>query len=353
MKTRVVKVGKYLIGGDNPIRVQSMTNTDTENVKSTIEQIRKLLSVGCEIIRISVPTQRSAENIKIFKREFPDIPLVADIHFDHKLALRSMENGIDKLRINPGNIKDPKHIKKIVEMAKDKSIPIRIGINGGSLPEDILKKYNDKLTPEGMFEAANREIEYFEDADYFNIIVSLKASDVITTVKANEMFRETYDYPLHIGITEAGGLYGGTIASSVGLGILLYEGIGETIRVSLSTDPLEEVRAAFTILKNLELREYGVTIHSCPTCSRTEINIIELSKYFEEKFAKEKQKITISIMGCVVNGPGEALNSDFGIVGTKKDMIIYKKGNIIKKIPKDTKKEKVFEIIKKLVKGEK
>jgi len=353
VKTRVVKVGKYLIGGENPIRVQSMTNTNTENIVGTIAQIRQLLSVSCEIIRISVPTHRSAENIKIYKKEFPDTPLVADIHFDHKLALLSMEMGIDKLRINPGNIKNPRYIKEIIESASEKNIPIRIGINGGSLPDDILRKYNDKLTPEGMVETAQREIEYFEKENFHNIIVSLKASDVINTIKANEIFREKYNYPLHIGITEAGGLYGGTIASSVGLGILLYKGIGETIRVSLSADPLEEVRAGFTILKDLGLRKYGVTIHSCPTCSRTEINIIELSKFFEEQFSKEKKDITVSIMGCVVNGPGEALQSDIGIVGTRKNILIYKKGKIFKEVLKTISKEELLKIVKKIVEKEK
>ena len=330
MEVSSVKIGKYTLGKNEPIRVQSMTNTKTEDAKSTIEQIKRLKDVGCEIVRISIPTIKAAENIPVFKNQFPDLPLVADIHFDYRLALKSIEYGIDKLRLNPGNIQNKEQIKEIVLKAKKRNIPIRIGINGGSLPKDLIEKYH-KITPAAMVEAAEREIKYLEELDFREIIISLKSSDVRTTIEANKIFRERFSYPLHLGITESGTINSGSINSAVGIGTLVYMGIGETIRISLSGDPVKEVTVGYRILKALRKRSYGITIHSCPTCSRANIPVADIAEELEELLKGNKKDITICVMGCVVNGPGEALQSDIGIVGTELGYIIYEKDRVIKK----------------------
>ncbi len=333
MRTKKVRIGDLIIGGGSPVRVQSMTNTPTEDLKRTKAQISALAAAGCEIVRISIPSVKAAENIEKFKNAFPDIPLVADIHFDYRLALLSIERGIDKLRLNPGNITAKDKVAEIVYAARRKKIPIRIGINGGSLPASIKEKYH-KPTAEALVAAAAEEIAYFKKLEYENIVVSLKSSDVPVTVKANRLFRERYPYPLHLGITEAGTAIGGTVKSAVGIGILLNEGIGDTLRISLSGDPVTEVHTGFAILRELGLRRTGLDLIACPTCSRTEIDVAGISAQIEKKFRGMKEPLRVAIMGCIVNGPGEASEADIGIVGTKSGYVIYVNGKIIKKITK-------------------
>lgn len=313
------------------MRVQSMCNTDTRDVEATVRQILALEKEGCEIIRVAVLDMEAAKAIGKIKKKI-HIPLVADIHFDYKLALECIEQGIDKIRINPGNIGSEEKIKAVVTACKKKKIPIRIGINGGSLEKDILKKYKDKVTAEGMVESAMRHIKILEKYKFKDILISMKASDIERTVEAYRLLAKKVDYPLHIGVTEAGTLFRGTIMSSIGLGILLYEGIGATLRVSLTADPMDEIPVAWEILKSLKLRTRGVTITSCPTCGRTQIALIELAKQVEAATKNIDKNIHISVMGCVVNGPGEAREADIGVAGGKGMGAIFRKGKVIRSV---------------------
>ena len=329
-KSKQIAIGNVKIGGNAPISVQSMCNTDTRDVAKTLEQINELASAGCEITRLAVLNKDAAEAIKeIVKKS--TIPLVADIHFDYRLALQCIENGIHALRINPGNIGKKEHTIKVVEAAKSHNIPIRIGINAGSLEKEFAQM--DLPLHQKMIKSALRHIEILEDLNFYDIKLSLKSSDVLTTIKAYEEIANIIDYPLHLGVTEAGTLKTGLIKSSIGLGTLLSQGIGDTIRVSLTENPTEEVEAGFGILKSLELREKGIKFVSCPTCGRTQIDLIGLAKKVEERFKNLDLPITIAVMGCPVNGPGEAKHADFGIAGAIKEGYIFKKGEIIARVP--------------------
>lgn len=329
-KTREVKVGNLIIGGRNKVVIQSMTNTTTSDVEKTVAQIKELEKAGCELVRMTINNLEAAEAIREIKKRVA-IPLVADIHFDYKLALAAMENGIDKLRINPGNIGSDENVEKVVKMAKEKRIPIRIGVNSGSIEKDILKKYG-KPTAEGMVESAMYHINLLEKYDFHDIVISLKASNVKMMVEAYRKIKELVDYPLHLGVTEAGTAFQGTVKSAIGIGALLVDGIGDTIRVSLTENPVEEIKVAKEILKVLGLRETGVEIVSCPTCGRTEIDLIGLAKKVEKEFENEQRKIKIAVMGCVVNGPGEAREADYGVAGGKGEGVLFKKGEIVKKV---------------------
>lgn len=329
--SRVVKVGPYKLGGNNPVRVQSMCNTDTRDAVATVKQILALEKKGCEIVRVAVPDMAAAQAISAIKKKI-HIPLVADIHFDYKLALECIEQGIDKIRINPGNIGSEEKIKAVVMACKKRRVPIRIGINGGSLERDILQKHKNKVTAEGMVESAMRHIRILEKYKFKDILISLKASDIERTVEAYRLLAKKVDYPLHIGITEAGTIFRGTIMSSIGLGILLYEGIGATMRVSLTADPMDEIDVAWEILKSLKLRKKGVTITSCPTCGRTRIALIDLAKRVEEATKSMDKDIHIAVMGCVVNGPGEAREADIGVAGGDGMGAIFRKGKVIKSV---------------------
>lgn len=329
-KTRIIYVGKVPIGGGNPIAVQSMTKTDTSDTKSTIRQIKSLEKTGCEIVRLAVPDMDAAKSLGVIKKSI-NIPLIADIHFNWRLALEVINQGVDGIRINPGNIGAKWKIKEVVTAAKDRGIPIRIGINAGSLEKDILKKYGHP-EPCAMVESAERHIEILEDMNFSNIKVSLKASDVLKTVEAYRLFSQKYDYPLHVGISEAGPPPYGIIKSSVGIGILLSEGIGDTIRVSLTAKPEEEVRAAYGILGALGIRKRGVDIISCPTCGRCKIDLKRLMKRVEMKLRKIDRPLKVAVMGCVVNGPGEAREADLGVAGGKGRGIIFRKGKIIRQV---------------------
>lgn len=309
--------------------VQSMCNTDTRNAGATLAQIKRLEQAGCEAVRLAVPDTEAARALGSIKKG-TGIPLIADIHFDHRLALEALKQGVDALRINPGNIGGKEKTAEVVRMCKDKGVPIRIGVNAGSLEKHLLEKYRHP-TPEAIVESATSHIRILEDLNFTDIKVSLKASDVLTTVQAYRLFSMKYDYPLHIGISEAGTLFSGTIKSSVGLGILLAEGIGDTMRVSLTADPVEEVHVAYEILKALKIRQRGVNIISCPTCGRTEIDLIGLAETVEKRLAHIKEPITVAVMGCVVNGPGEAREADVGIAGGKGVGLLFKHGEIIRK----------------------
>ena len=345
-KTRKIRVGNIFIGGDAPVVVQSMCNTDTRDVKATVAQIKKLQSAGCEIVRVAVPDMVAAKAIGKIKKQV-SVPLVADIHFSAEYAMEAMRQGIDKLRINPGNIGNEDKIRMVVLEAKKRKIPIRIGVNGGSLEKDILKKYKDKVTAKAMVESAMRHIKILEKYKFKDIAISLKASDIERTVEAYRMLSKKVNYPLHIGVTEAGTSFRGTIMSSIGLGILLFEGIGDTLRVSLTADPVEEVRVAWEILKSLGIRKRGITITSCPTCGRTEIKLIDLAKKVEAELAHVDKDMHVAVMGCVVNGPGEAREADLAIVGGKGVGLIVKKGEIMRKVAeKDLLKEFVKEVKK-------
>lgn len=330
---RQVNVGGVLIGGDAPVSIQSMTNTDTRNVEETVLQILKLEAAGCEIIRCAVPDMEAAEAIGKIKKQI-HIPIVADIHFDYRLALECMKNGVDKIRINPGNIGSRNRVRAVVDMAKDKGIPIRIGVNGGSLEKDLLEKYK-KPTAEALVESALRHIEILDNENFSDIVVSIKVSDVPTTIAAYKKFNEVSDIPMHVGVTEAGTLRGGIIKSSVGIGTLLAEGIGNTIRVSLTADPVEEIYAAKDILKVLGMRNGGVRFVSCPTCGRTQINLIEIANEVETRLKNVDKDILVAVMGCAVNGPGEAREADIGIAGGKGEGLIFRHGEIIKKVSED------------------
>ena len=329
-KSKQIQIGNVKIGGDAPISVQSMCNTDTRNIESTLNQINELASAGCEIVRLAVLNKDAAAAIKDIVKKSP-VPLVADIHFDYRLALTCIENGIHALRINPGNIGKREHTIKVIESAKAQNIPIRIGINGGSLEKEFAAM--DIPLHEKMVLSALRHIEILEDLNFYDTKISLKSSDVMTTIEAYKLIAKKVDYPLHIGVTEAGTLKSGLIKSSVGIGSLLSFGIGDTIRVSLTENPVEEVHAGFGILKSLGLRQKGVNFISCPTCGRTQIDLIGLAKKVEEKFKNLDLPITIAVMGCPVNGPGEAKHADFGIAGAINEGYIFKKGEIIARVP--------------------
>lgn len=331
-KTRTVRIGDVAIGGDNPIRIQSMCNTKTENVEATVAQIRALAAAGCEIIRVAVPNEAAALALKDIRRQIK-LPLVADIHFDYRLALAAMENGADKIRINPGNIGEDWKLREVVNAAKERNIPIRVGVNSGSLEKEILKKYGG-VTAEGIVESALEKVRRIEELDYENLVISIKSSDVLMCIKAHELLADKTDYPLHIGITEAGTLLRGTVKSAVGLGVILYEGIGDTIRVSLTGDPLEEIKAAREILKSLGLRKGGVEVVSCPTCGRTEIDLIGLANQVEGLVERYRDlDVRVAVMGCVVNGPGEAREADFGVAGGKGAGVLIRKGEVIRTMP--------------------
>lgn len=328
--SRVVKVGNLLIGGGNPIVIQSMTNTTTSDVEATVNQIKKLEAAGCQMVRMTINNEEAAKAIGEIKKRV-DVPLCADIHFDYKLALLAIENGIDKLRINPGNIGSDENIKAVVEKAKEKNIPIRIGVNSGSIEKHILEKYG-KPTADGMVESAMYHINLLEKNGFNDIVVSLKASNIKMMVEVYRKISKLVDYPLHLGVTEAGTAFQGTVKSAIGIGALLVDGIGDTIRVSLTEDPVEEIKVAKEILKVLGLIEAGVEIVSCPTCGRTEIDLIGLAKKVEKEFENENRKIKIAVMGCVVNGPGEAREADYGVAGGKGVGVLFKKGQIVKKV---------------------
>ena len=340
-ETRVVRIKNVAIGGGNPIAVQSMTNTKTENIEETVSQILELEEAGCEIVRMAVPTQEAARAIeKIIPRIH--IPLVADIHFDYKLALLAIENGVNKLRINPGNIGNRERVQKVVEKAKSYKVPIRIGVNSGSIEKSILNEYGG-VNALAMLESAKRHIQILEDLEFYDIVISLKASQVPLAIDAYHTFACNYNYPLHVGITEAGTFYKGTIKSAVGLGAILSQGIGDTLRVSLSDDPVKEIECAKYVLQSMQLRKFGVEIISCPTCGRTEVDLIELAKRVENATKSIKKDIKIAVMGCIVNGPGEAKEADIGVAGGKNEGLIFKKGQIIKKV----KESELFEALMK------
>lgn len=329
--TRVISIGNRVIGGGNPVLIQSMTNTKTEDVKATIAQIKELSEAGCDIIRCAVPTMEAACALKEIKEGIA-IPLVADIHFDYRLAIAAMENGADKIRINPGNIGSMERIQAVVDVAKERNIPIRVGVNSGSLEKNIVEKYG-KVTAEGIVESALDKVRIIEELGYENLVVSIKSSDVLMCVKAHELIAEQMNYPLHIGITESGTIFSGSIKSSVGLGIMLHEGLGDTIRVSLTGNPVEEVKAAKIILRALELKKGGIEVVSCPTCGRTQIDLIALANQVETLVSGYDMNIKVAVMGCVVNGPGEAKEADIGIAGGIGEGLLIKKGEIVKKMP--------------------
>lgn len=330
--TRTVKIGERVIGGGNPVLIQSMTNTPTEDVRATVEQIQALERAGCEIIRCAVPTQEAALALKEIKKQI-SIPLVADIHFDYRLAIAAMENGADKIRINPGNIGSRERIKAVVDAAKDRQIPIRVGVNSGSLEKELVEKYHG-VTAEGIVESALDKVKIIEDLGYDNLVISIKSSDVLMCARAHELIAQKTDHPLHVGITEAGTLWSGNIKSAVGLGIILYQGIGDTIRVSLTGDPLEEVKSAKRILKTLGLRQGGIEVVSCPTCGRTKIDLIGLANQVENMVQDiPLDGVKVAVMGCVVNGPGEAREADIGIAGGIGEGLLIKKGQIVEKLP--------------------
>ena len=341
--TKRIKVGDIYIGGSEDVIIQSMTNTSTADVKKTVAQIKELESLGCQLVRVTVNNLAAAEAIKEIKKQI-NIPLVADIHFDYKLALLAIENGIDKLRINPGNIGSDERVKEVVDKAKEYNIPIRIGVNGGSLEKNILKKYG-KVTPEALVESGMYHINLLEKYGFENIIISLKASNVKIMRRAYQIIAEKIDYPLHLGVTEAGTYFQGSIKSAIGIGSLLIDGIGDTIRVSLTEDPTEEIGVAKEILKVLGIGEVGTEIISCPTCGRTEIDLIGLTKKVEAKFANYGKSVKIAVMGCVVNGPGEAREADYGVAGGNGVGVLFKKGKVIKTV----KEEEILEELQKLI----
>jgi len=345
--TREVKIGNKKIGGNNPILVQSMTNTDTHDIEKTIEQIKRLEAEGCDIIRVAVPDMEAAEAIKEIKKNI-NIPLVADIHFDYRLAIKSIENGADKIRINPGNIGREENIKKVVEIAKEKGIPIRIGVNSGSLEKEILHKYKG-VTAEAVVESALKNVLILEKLGFYDIVISLKTTNVPLTIEAYKLASSKVDYPLHVGITEAGTIEAGTIKSAIGIGTLLYLGIGDTIRVSLTGDPVHEVRVGRQILRSLGLLKEGVEIISCPTCGRTKIDLIRLAEEVEKRTRNIKKPLKVAVMGCVVNGPGEAKEADIGIAGGDGEGVIFKKGKVYKKVKEEELVEELMKEIEKLL----
>lgn len=331
---RIVNIGGVKIGGDNPVAIQSMCNTDTRDVKAKVNQIHELENAGCEIIRVAVPDMVAAKAVADIKKQI-HIPLVVDIHFDYRLALECMKNGADKVRINPGNIGDRDRVKQVVEMAKEREIPIRIGVNGGSLERELLQKYGG-VTADALVESAMGHVAILDELNFNNVVVSIKISDVPKMLCAYRKFNEISDIPLHIGVTESGTLKGGTVKSAVGIGALLAEGIGDTMRVSLTANPVEEIYAAYDIQKVLGMRKTGAEIVSCPTCGRTQLDLISIANEVEKRAANIDKPIKIAVMGCAVNGPGEAREADIGIAGGKAEGLIFKKGEIIKKVPQDS-----------------
>lgn len=331
---RIVNIGGVKIGGDNPVAIQSMCNTDTRDVKATVNQIHELENAGCEIIRVAVPDMVAAKAVADIKKQI-HIPLVVDIHFDYRLALECMKNGADKVRINPGNIGDRDRVKQVVEMAKEREIPIRIGVNGGSLERELLQKYGG-VTADALVESAMGHVAILDELNFNNVVVSIKISDVPKMLCAYRKFNEISDIPLHIGVTESGTLKGGTVKSAVGIGALFAEGIGDTMRVSLTANPVEEIYAAYDIQKVLGMRKTGAEIVSCPTCGRTQLDLISIANEVEKRAANIDKPIKIAVMGCAVNGPGEAREADIGIAGGKAEGLIFKKGEIIKKVPQDS-----------------
>ena len=331
--TRVIQIGDRVIGGGNPILIQSMTNTRTEDVKATVEQIHKLEKAGCEIIRCTVPTMEAAQAIREIKKQI-SIPLVADIHFDYKMAIAAIENGADKIRINPGNIGGKDKVAAVVGAAKERNIPIRVGVNSGSLEKELVEKYHG-VTAQGIVESALDKVHMIEELGYENLVISIKSSDVMMCVKAHEVLAQQTDYPLHVGITESGTIISGNIKSSIGLALILNQGIGDTIRVSLTGDPVEEIKSARIILRTLGLRKGGIEVVSCPICGRTKIDLIGLANQVENMVAEFPLDIKVAVMGCAVNGPGEAKEADIGIAGGIGEGLLIKKGEIIRKIPED------------------
>ncbi len=331
--TKTVKIGSRVIGGGNPILIQSMTNTRTEDIKATVAQIKQLCDAGCEIIRCSVPTMEAAKALEEIKNQV-ELPVVADIHFDYRLAIAAIEHGADKIRINPGNIGSADRVQAIVDVAKERGIPIRVGVNSGSLEKELVEKYHG-VTAEGIVESALGQVQIIEDMGYDNLVISIKSSDVLMCVRAHELISAQTDYPLHVGITEAGTIISGNIKSSIGLGLILHQGIGDTIRVSLTGAPLEEVKSAKLILRTLGLRKGGIEVVSCPTCGRTNIDLIGLANQVEDMVADIPLDLKVAVMGCVVNGPGEAKEADIGIAGGRGEGLLIRRGEVIKKLPEE------------------
>lgn len=332
--TRVIRIGDRVIGGGNPVLIQSMCNTKTQDVEAAVNQIKALTAAGCDIIRVAVPDMDAAKALKEIKEQI-DIPLVADIHFDYRLAIAAIQSGADKIRINPGNIGSADRVRWVVEKAREYNIPIRVGVNSGSLEKNLIEKYGG-VTAEGIVESALHKVRMIEELGYENLVISIKSSNVLMCVKAHQLISTQTDYPLHVGITEAGTLTSGTIKSSAGLGIILHEGIGDTIRVSLTGDPVEEVKTAKLILKTLGLRKGGVEVVSCPTCGRTSIDLISLANQVEEMVSHfDHLDIKVAVMGCVVNGPGEAREADLGVAGGIGEGLLFKKGEVIRRVPED------------------
>lgn len=331
--TRVVKIGDRVIGGGNPVLIQSMTNTRTDDVEATVAQIHRLEKQGCEIIRCTVPDMASAKALREIKRQI-GIPLVADIHFDYKMAIAAIENGADKIRINPGNIGGRDRLKAVVDTAKAHGVPIRVGVNSGSLERALVEKYHG-VTAEGIVESALDKVHMIEDMAYDNLVISIKSSDVLMCIRAHELLAEKTDYPLHVGITESGTVYSGNIRSALGLGVILYQGIGDTIRVSLTGDPVEEIKSAKMILRTMGLRKGGIEVVSCPTCGRTKIDLIGLADKVEKMTEDFPLDIKVAVMGCAVNGPGEAREADIGIAGGNGEGLLFRHGQIIRKVPED------------------
>lgn len=331
--TKTVKIGSRVIGGGNPILIQSMTNTRTEDIKATVAQIKQLCDAGCEIIRCSVPTMEAAKALEEIKKQV-ELPVVADIHFDYRLAIAAIEHGADKIRINPGNIGSADRVQAVVDAAKERGIPIRVGVNSGSLEKELVEKYHG-VTAEGIVESALGQVRIIEDMGYDNLVISIKSSDVLMCVRAHELISAQTDYPLHVGITEAGTIISGNIKSSIGLGLILHQGIGDTIRVSLTGAPLEEVKSAKLILRTLGLRKGGIEVVSCPTCGRTNIDLIGLANQVEDMVADIPLDLKVAVMGCVVNGPGEAKEADIGIAGGRGEGLLIRRGEVIKKLPEE------------------
>lgn len=346
-KTRKIRVGNVTIGGDAPVVVQSMANTDTRNIKTTVRQVNRLAKAGCEIVRLAVPDIEAAHALDEIKGKVKT-PLIADVHFDHRLAIAALEAGADGLRINPGNIGNRRALENIIGKAVDRGVPIRIGVNSGSLPRKIMKKYGHP-THEAMVETALESVRIFEDMGFRETKISMKSSSVLSTIKAYELLSREVDYPLHLGVTEAGTLISGTVKSTLGIGILLHKGIGDTIRVSLSTDPVEEVKVAYEILRALDLRHYGPEIVSCPTCGRCEIDLFEIIRKVEKGLKGVKASPKVAIMGCVVNGPGEAREADIGIAGGRGQGMLFKRGRVVRKVPESEMSRVLVDEVRKMV----
>jgi len=349
-KSRRIYVGKVPVGDGAPVSVQSMTNTDTRDVSATTAQIRRLEEAGCEIVRLAIPDEQAADALKLIKREV-SAPLIADIHFDYRLAIAAMKAGADGLRINPGNIGGRDRLEKVINEARTREIPIRIGVNSGSLQKDILEKYGHP-TPEAMVESALEHIRIFEEMNFTNIKISMKSSNVLNTISAYELLSDKTDYPFHLGVTEAGTLISGTVKNAIGIGMLLYKGIGDTMRVSLSRDPVEEVKAAYEILRALDLRHRGPEIISCPTCGRTEIDLFSIVEAVEKGLEGITASPKVAVMGCVVNGPGEAREADVGVAGGRGQGVLFKKGEVVDKLPEEELAAALIREVKKIV-GEK